>query len=297
MKKYSQPGDDCICEICSLGSASLHADPSIFSLVDKKSEGRPLLPKQTKLTDFFPQSKNDTQKEISTSVLENVSKDSLQQFVSLALDKMEADSEGNTSLKRYHGPPKKVGIGKVEPCKTVISHKTLFRIKSSVDSSGRQIKEIAKILNKDPNIKIEPNFQEALKEKGHLCEDFIESKVLEMYVYQEQDFQKWTITKEGNLVDKTGQLPFKNKTFNIPNEGEKGHIEEISTKKVLCPKNSDKSEIILSKKKPPKKVTRSSKKKVPIDDQLWLRGQPDLHGWFTKYVIKWHCIVETESHI
>ena len=278
MKKYLQQNDDCDCQICTIGSASLHADPSVFLLEVKKKDGRPRLPKQTKLTDFFPQGKNDTQKEIATSILENVSKDSVHQFVSLALDKMDADSEGNTSLKRYHGPPKKVGINKVKPCKTVISHKTLFRIKSVCNESGNQITKIARILNKNSDVKIEPNFQDALYEQGHLAEDFFQSEILEMEVYEEQDLTLWSFTKEGNLVDKVGQLPFKDKIFNVPDEGKKGHIEEISTKKVLSPKSGN-SEIVLNKKKTPKKVTRSSKK-IPSDDQIWLRGPSDSYGWF-----------------
>ena len=44
---------------------------------------------------------------------------------------------------------RKIGIGKVKASKTVISHKTLFRIKRKCNESGRQIVEIARILNKD----------------------------------------------------------------------------------------------------------------------------------------------------
>ena len=233
VKKYSQQNEDCQCEICTLGSASLHADPSGFLLVAEK---KVVQHKKPDLTDYFPQKKNATKREIASSVQENVTKESLQQFISLALDNTECDSEGNAKLKRYHGPPKKVGIGKVKPSKTVISHKTLFRIKSRCDESGRKILEIAKVLNKNPNVKIEPNFQDALKEKGHACADFFQSTVLEMEIYEEKDYQLWSFTKEGNLVDKTGQLPFKDKTFNLPVEGAKGYIEEASTKNVLSPK-------------------------------------------------------------
>jgi hypothetical protein len=41
----------------------------------------------------------------------------------------------------------------------------------------------------------------------------------------------------------------------------------------------------LYKKKAPRKVTRSSKN-VPVDDQLWLRGSADVHGWFTLTHVK-----------
>ena len=235
VKKCLHQNEDC--EICYLGSASLNADPSRFLLVVEKNV---VQPKKPDLTDHFPQKKNATKREIASSVIENSSKSSVEQFIALALDKTECDSEGNVTLKRYNGPPKKVGSGKVKPSKTVISHKTLFRIKRRCNESGNQIIEIAKILNKDPNVKIEPNFQEALKEKGHECADFFQSKVLEMEIYEEKDYQLWSFTKEGNLVDKTGLLPFKDKTFNLPVEGTKGYIEEISTKKVLSPKKIEK---------------------------------------------------------
>ena len=282
VKKYLHQNEDCECEICYLGSASLCADPSRFLLVVEKNV---VQPKKTDLTDYFPQKKNATKREIASSVIENSSKSSVDQFIALALDKKDCDSEGNVTLKRYNGPPKKVGIGKVKPSKTVISHKTLFRIKRRCDESGRQIMEIAKVLNKNPNIRIEPNFQEALTEQGHACADFFQSKVLEMEIYEEKDYQLWSFTKEGNLVDKTGQLPFKDKTFNLPVEGTKGYIEETSTKKVLSPKKNSESEMFLNKKKIPRKITRASKN-VPVDDQLWLKGPSDVHGWFQMTHVK-----------
>ena len=51
VKKYSQQNEDCQCEICTLGSASLHADPSGFLLVDEK---KVVQPKKPDLTDYFP---------------------------------------------------------------------------------------------------------------------------------------------------------------------------------------------------------------------------------------------------
>ena len=279
VKAHINPEGDCSCEICTIGSASLHADPSKFLLVESKKVGRPAIQKQPKITDFFSSKKNATEQEKLKSVVENVSTDSLQQLFTTYLDTVEPDSDGNTYLKRVHGPKRKIGITKVKASKTVISHKTLFRIKRKCNESGRGITTIARILNKDPNVKIEPYFQEALYEQGHAAEDFFQSKVLEMEVYEEQDLTLWSFTKEGNLVDKVGQLPFKDKIFNVPDEGKKGHIEEVSTKKVLSPKGVKNSEIILNKKKQPKKVTRSSKT-IPSDNQIWLRGQSDSYGWF-----------------
>ena len=252
-------------------------------LVNRKKVGQPPKPKPTKITDFFQSKKNATEEEKLKTIIETVSNDSMQQICSLYLDGLEPDSEGNTHLKRVRGYPKKIVIDKVKPRKAVISHKTLFRIKSICDESGNSIKQIAQILNKNPDVKIEPNFVDALTEKGHACADFFTSTVLEMYVYEEKDYQLWSYTKEGNLVDKTGQLPFRNKQFNLPEEGQKGYIQEVSTNKVLCPKNKAGSDIVFNKKKLPKKVTRSSKsaKSVPIDDQMWIRGHADVNGWFS----------------
>ena len=110
MKKYLHQNEECECEICYLGSASLCADPSRFLLVVEKNV---VQPKKPDLTDHFPQKKNATKKEIASSVIENSSKSSVEQFIALALDKTECDSEGNATLIRYNGPPptqKKVGI-------------------------------------------------------------------------------------------------------------------------------------------------------------------------------------------
>ena len=271
------------CEMCTIGSASLHPDPSKFLLFDRKEIGRPAIQKQPKITDYFQMKKNATEQEKLKTVVEIVSNDSMEQLFTTYLDTIEPDSDGNAYLKRVHGPKRKIGIGKVEASKTIISHKTLFRIKSVCNESGNQITKIARILNKNSDVKIEPNFQDALYEQGHICQDFFQSKVLEMEVYEEQDFMLWSFTKEGNLVDRAGQLPLKDKVYNIPDEGKKGHIEEVSTKKVLTPKSDSNPEIVLNRKKPAKKVTRSSASNinVPSDNQIWLRGHSNVHGWFT----------------
>ena len=270
------------CEMCTIGSASLHPDPSKFLLVERKTVGQPAIQKQPKITEFFQMKKNATEQEKLKKVVEIVPNDSMEQLFNTYLDTIEPDSDGNAYLKRVHGPKRKIVIEKVKPSKTVISHKTLFRIKRVCNESGNQITKIARILNKNSDVKIESNFEDALYEQGHACKDFFQSKVLEMEVYEEQDFKLWSFTKEGNLVDRAGQLPLKDKVYNIPEEGKKGHIEEVATKKVLSLKSGNNSEVILKKKKTPKKVTRSSasNKNVPSDDQIWIRGHSNVHGWF-----------------
>ena len=90
VKKYLNQNEDCECEICYIGSASLCADPSRFLLPVEKNV---VQSKKPDLTDYFPQKKNATKREIASSVIENASKSSVEQFIALALDKTECDSE------------------------------------------------------------------------------------------------------------------------------------------------------------------------------------------------------------
>ena len=54
MKNYLHQNEECECEICYLGSASLCADPSRFLLVVGKNI---VQPKKPDLIDYFPQKK------------------------------------------------------------------------------------------------------------------------------------------------------------------------------------------------------------------------------------------------
>ena len=117
-----------------------------------------------------------------------------------------------------------------------MEHKTLFHIKSRINASGNKILEIAKILN-ESGMKVEGGFQNALFEKNHVLEDFFETETVDMEIYGKPDFQLWQFNNDGNLVDKMGNLPFKNIVFNLPKVGEACQIENASSGQVLCIKN------------------------------------------------------------
>ena len=160
-----------------------------------------------------------------------------------------------------------------------MDHKTLFRIKIETNSSGNKILLIAKILN-ESGINIEGHFQDALFERNHLLEDFFEPEIIELQVYMQPDFQLWQF-KEGNLVDKMGHLPFKNKVFNLPKVGEACQIENVSSGEVMCTRKGS-GDIFFKKKSPKKKfTTRSAKSKnQQISDDVWIICPADSEGFF-----------------
>ena len=160
-----------------------------------------------------------------------------------------------------------------------MDHKSLFRIKIETNCSGERILLIAKILN-ESGIKVEGHFQDALFERNHLLEDFFEPESIELQIYVQPDFQLWQF-KEGNLVDKMGHLPFKNKVFNLPKVGEACQIENISSGEVMCTRKGS-GDIFFKKKSPKKKfTTRSAKSKnQQISDDIWIIHPADSEGYF-----------------
>ena len=83
-------------------------------------------------------------------------------------------------------------------------------------------------------------------------------------------------------MDKTGQLPFKDKVWILPeNIGKPGYLEDAESGKVLCPKISGLEEAILKNKARARAGTRTSTStSLPSDSQKWIKGQPDKFGWF-----------------
>ena len=59
-----------------------------------------------------------------------------------AFFKANKTNGGEISLKSVHGPSLKVFIGSKTDAKSVIDHKTLFRIKTETNLSGRKIVRI-----------------------------------------------------------------------------------------------------------------------------------------------------------
>ena len=164
--------------------------------------------------------------------------------------------------------------------KPLMEHKTLFHIKSRINASGNKILEIAKILN-ESGMKVEGGFQNALFEKNHVLEDFFETETVDLEIYGKPDFQLWQFNNDGNLVDKMGNLPFKNVVFNLPKVGEACQIENASSGQVLGIKNGT-FQVIFKKKTPRNKFkTRSAKtKKQQISDDVWILYPADSSGFF-----------------
>ena len=100
-------------------------------------------------------------------------------------------------FKRIHGPPMKVKIHEENVPKTILDHNTLYRIKTETDLSGTKIVKIARLLKNNLDVKVEPYFKEALVEKGKELEEFFETKILDMEVYDVEDFQLWRFSEEG----------------------------------------------------------------------------------------------------
>ena len=178
--------------------------------------------------------------------------------------------------------------------KVILTHETMFQIKTITDISGNHTKKIARIINRSStDIKVEPNFKDALLAKGRLVKEFFEHKEIDAFVYHEKDFQKWKLEENGNLVDKVGLLPFKDKVFN--DLGNVGEPCLIATSGETLTVNSKNDEVILAKTK---KSTRASRSRSMTrsgarrqnendsngdpngDPNLWIAGPTDVHGWF-----------------
>ena len=174
----STESTNCECEICSIGSTSLHADKSAF-LIETEIQSTAKIP-LPRIADFFAQSKDLTKQEKIKKIREETSPGSLDQLVSDVLSNKEKDSDNNVHIKRVHGPPMKLNLGTDKKSKTVLDHKTLFRIKNETNASGNKILKIAKLIkNNSKDVKIEPNFKEALVQEGRILEEFFESKVVD----------------------------------------------------------------------------------------------------------------------
>ena len=119
-------------------------------------------------------------------------------------------------IKQVHGPQMTLNRGAIDHPKTILDHKTMFRIKTRTNISGNKIIEIAQILNQsNDNLKIEPNFNDALSGKLNKLEEFFANKMIDAFIYEEEDFQMWKFTDTDQLVDKVGNLPFKDKIFKV----------------------------------------------------------------------------------
>ena len=206
----SNNGENCLCELCRLGSKIVNPNAKNKSiafdspfLLQRKSVSAASKGKLPKVTDFFTQSKDQTKNEKIQDIIQFTDTDSLAQL-SAAFLEHQAKLLGKNELlvKRVHGPPIQMTVGGHKCPKTVISHETLFRIKRETNQSGNRIVQIGMILKDDEGVKIEPYFKEAVIERNHAVEEFFDDTLVDVYVYEKKDFQLWSVTEEGNLVDK-----------------------------------------------------------------------------------------------
>ena len=97
--------------------------------------------------------------------------------------------------------------------KAVIGHSTLMKIKMETKDSGRNIVKIAQIISDDcgDEIKIEEYFKETIIYENQKVKTFFDHKIVDMYIYDEKDFQMFKLSDEDYLVDKVNHLQFKQK--------------------------------------------------------------------------------------
>ena len=166
----------------------------------------PATKRKHQITDFFGESKDITKQQKLDDIYDHVEHKSIEQVAAYYMDRKA--KEGNTSenanemlLSRVHGPKKKV-FQNESPSKAVISHDTLFRIKTEINPSGKKMVKIATILNSQSDINIEPNFQDAITAKNNELKDFFDHQTVDLFIYEAQDFQFWTLNEQGHLIDK-----------------------------------------------------------------------------------------------
>ena len=119
-----------------------------------------------------------------------------------------------------------------------------------------------------------------------MVKTFFDHKIVDMFIYDEKDFQMFKLSDEDYLVDKVNHLQFKQKVITLPPKSDPGYIEEAATGHVLTVEND---EIIFRPKiKSKKHKTRSARNSAPTnslnnsdisDKQAWIIGPANSHGW------------------
>ena len=129
---------------------------------------------------------------------------SIEQVAAYYLDrkaKEGSSTENEVLLSRVHGRPKKL-FNNPSTTKPTIDHDTLFRIRTETKSSGQQVIKIATILNSKDDINIEPYFRDAMTEKNNELKDFFQHETVDLFIYEQEDFQYWNLNEQGHLIDK-----------------------------------------------------------------------------------------------
>ena len=288
-----------ICEVCRIASSSINSVKSPLVLNPKSNPGRPtILPKQKiqpKITDFykFTKFKKDmSENDKINHLINTVSTKSLDQVSAAHIrnkaKRAKAEGSDEIFLQSVHGPPLKFPL-KERKEKAVIGHSTLMKIKCEIQASGNRIVKVAQIISDDcgEDIKIEEYFKETVIKSNQEVNTFFDHKIVDMFIYDEKDFQMFKLSDEEYLVVKVGHLQFKQKVITLPPKTDPGYIVDDATGHVLTVEND---EIIFRPKiKSKKHKTRSGRNRANpknslnysdiSDKQAWIIGPADSYGW------------------
>ena len=263
-----------VCEVCKLGSTTINPKKSQFVLNSKPNPGRPSLKpekkSQPKITSFFPfaKSKKLGEKEKLEKILDSVETSSVQQLITVYLDR-EFKKNENVSLKRPHGPPQKLKKDiKKGNQKSIISHETMIKIKKEINVSGNKTIKLSQMLTTESDVKLEPYFKQAVIDMPKKVKGYFDFTTVEMDIYDLVDSQYWRWTKENKLIAKVGQIHCDDKNVTLPDVGAPGLIEDVDSGQVLTVKNSAGDVILRNKVKMIIKTTRSSKNIISLTPKL-----------------------------
>ena len=225
---------------------------------------------QPKITAFFPfaRSKKLGEKEKLEKILDSVETSSVQQLITVYLDR-EFKKNENVSLKRPHGPPQKLKKDiKKGNQKSIISHETMIKIKKEINVSGNKTIKLSQMLTTESDVKLEPYFKQAVIDMPKKVKGYFDFTTVEMDIYDLVDSQYWRWTKENKLIAKVGQIHCDDKNVTLPDVGAPGLIEDVDSGQVLTVKNSAGDVILRNKVKMIIKTTRSSKNIISLTPKL-----------------------------
>ena len=98
-----------------------------------------------------------------------------------------------------------------------------------------------------------------------------------MLVYEHPDYQLWKQNEFGHIIDKVGNLPFKDTVLNLPNSSEPGLIEKLNSSEIL---SVEADTVVLKKKFIRNRKTSSKFTSNESDAQKWVVSPPDSQGFF-----------------
>ena len=96
-------------------------------------------------------------------------------------------------------------------------------------------------------------------------------------MFDKVDLQLWIQNQNGQLIDKVGNLPFKEKVFNLPDSSSPNFIEDINSSDILTVRDE---EVVFQPKVTRKRKTRSINASSQTNFHKWIKGPPDSNGFF-----------------